>query len=119
VLEGISRWEPRGERSEGEGALFDVEMRTLGIPLSAELELAEWVRPRRIAWRSRSGLIPQQGRWTFDGSARSTTVDLRISYEPPAAMIGTFVAGRVEGQVRARLHRALSRMKQMLEDGGE
>ncbi len=116
VLEGVSRWEPLG-RAEGKGARYRVEMRTFGFPLAAELELDVWDRPRALGWRSVSGLIQQTGRWRFHPVAGGTEVALLIAYQPPAAAIGDFFAGRVEGLVRRRLQNALDRMRDRLESG--
>jgi uncharacterized membrane protein len=115
VLEGVSRWEPLGRRTRGQGARYSVEMRTLGIPLSAVLKLSEWLRPKRIAWVSETGLIPQSGGWTFTPRNGGVELELRMAYEPPAAALGNFIAGRVEGVVRTRLERALERIRRELE----
>jgi uncharacterized membrane protein len=116
VLDGVSRWEPLGRRTRGSGARYSVEMRTLGIPLSAVLKLSEWRRPRRIAWVSEQGLIPQSGGWTFTPRQGGVELELRMAYDPPAAALGNFIAGRVERLVRARLERALERIRKELED---
>jgi uncharacterized membrane protein len=42
-------------------------------------------------------------------------IDLRIAYEPPAAVVGMFVAQRMDGMVRRRLELALKRIKETLE----
>ena len=110
VLDGVSRWEPLTRKISGVGARFDVEMHTLGIPLSSELELTEWERPRRIAWTSRGGLIHQDGAWTIAREAGGTGVELSIEYVPPAAALGNLLAGPVERLARGRLQKALDRM---------
>lgn len=117
VLDGVSRWEPVSGRTEGKGARFDVEMRTLGVPLSSELELVEWEPPRRIAWSSRGGLIRQEGGWTIVKRGDGVDVTLTIEYEPPAAAIGNLLAGPVEALARRRLQFALERMAGYLENG--
>src|SRR5438094_625144 len=61
VLEGVSRWEPIGTKTQGAGARFRVEMRALGLPLQNVLRLNRWRRPREIGWVSESGLIKQEG----------------------------------------------------------
>jgi uncharacterized membrane protein len=115
VLEGVSRWEPLGRRTRGAGARYNVEMRTLGVPLSAVLKLSEWRRPERIAWVSEEGLIPQRGGWTFTPRGSGVDLELKMAYEPPAAALGNFIAGRVERLVRRRLERALARIRAELE----
>lgn len=117
VLEGISRWEPVDPDLVGMvGARYDVEMRTFGLPLHNILELDRWDRPRRIGWHSVSGLIEQRGAWTFAGNRdRTTTVTLKIAYQPPGAAIGNLLAAQADRAVRQRLERALSSMRQRLE----
>ncbi len=115
VLEGISRWEPVGGRSRGVGARFEVEMQALGVPLKSVLRLDRWRRPREIGWVSESGLIKQEGGFTFTETERGTRVDLRIAYSPPGFAVGAAIAQRLDGVVRGRLDRALRRIKQTLE----
>lgn len=117
VLEGVTRWDPVGEATEGVGAQFDVEMGALGFRLSNRLELDRWQRPRSIGWVSRHGLISQRGAWTFAPRRGGTGVELRIGYEPPGGGLGGFLAGRLEGLVQERLHRALESMRELLEEG--
>jgi uncharacterized membrane protein len=115
VLEGVDRWQPLGDRTEGRGARFDVSMRALGVPLDNVLVLDTWDEPRAIGWRSASGPIAQAGGWRFAPLADGTEVTLTISYEPPGGAVGGLLAGRLDGVVRARLQRALERMKAVLE----
>lgn len=116
VLEGVSRWEPLSKQARGEGARFEVEMRTFGIPLANVLVLVAWEPGRRIGWRSESGLVEQRGGWTFEAlRPQLTEVTLAISYRPPGAALGNLLAGRVDSLVRARLARALESMASLLE----
>lgn len=117
VLEGVTRWTPLTERTSGVGARFDVEMRTLGVPLQSELELVDWDPPRHLAWSSRGGLIKQEGGWTIVKRGKGVEVTLKIEYVPPAAAIGNLLAGPVEALARQRLQRALHRMAEALEGG--
>jgi uncharacterized membrane protein len=115
VLEGVSRWEPIGERSTGVGARYDVEMITFGVPLRNVLRLNRWRRPREIGWVSESGLIKQEGGFRFTPDPGGVRIELRIAYEPPASILGAAVAHRFDGLVRGRLERALARIKDVLE----
>ena len=115
VLDGVTRWEPISAKSEGVGARYDVEMVTLGFPLKNVLRLNRWRRPEVIGWESESGLIKQEGGFRFvplDGGVR---IELRIAYEPPGWALGAAVARSMDGMVRARLHRALEKIKHTLE----
>ncbi|HVD47538.1 MAG TPA: SRPBCC family protein [Candidatus Limnocylindria bacterium] len=115
VLEGISRWKPIGRQSEGVGARYEVEMVALGFPLKSVLRLNRWRRPHQIGWVSESGLIKQEGGFTFTETKVGVHVVLRIAYTPPAAMLGAAVAGRLDWVVKRRLQMALERIREVLE----
>ncbi|HEY0830662.1 MAG TPA: SRPBCC family protein [Candidatus Dormibacteraeota bacterium] len=115
VLEGVSRWEPIGGKTKGEGARYRVEMAVLGLPLKNVLRLNRWQRPEEIGWISDSGLIKQEGGFRFKPVAGGVRIDLHIAYEPPASVIGAAVARRLDGMVRQRLQVALDRIRETLE----
>lgn len=115
VLEGVSRWEPLGTRSRGAGARYTVEMTALGFPLRSILRLDRWRPPEEIGWVSESGVIKQEGLFTFTETERGTHVQLRIAYEPPASFIGAAVAQRLDFLVKRRLESALERIRDHLE----
>jgi len=116
VLEGVSRWEPAGAKTEGVGARYEVEMQALGFPLKSVLRLNRWRRPHEIGWVSESGLIEQEGGFTFKPVKDGVRIELRIAYEPPAAFLGGAVAGRLDWVVRRRLQKALERIRDELQD---
>ena len=119
VLEGVSRWEPAGEKTEGVGARYEVEMQALGLPLKSVLRLNRWSRPPeigKIGWISESGLIKQEGGFTFKKVKDGTRIELRIAYEPPASFVGGAIAGRLDWVVRRRLQKALERIRDLLQD---
>ncbi len=115
VLEGVSRWHPISEQSRGVGARYSVEMVAFGFPLRNVLRLDRWRRPREIGWVSESGLIKQDGGFTFTKTADGVSIKLRIVYEPPGSIVGAAVAQRVDGVVRQRLQEALERIRDVLE----
>lgn len=116
VLEGVTRWEPVGGRTRGVGARYRVEMQVLGFPLRNVLRLDRWRPPEEIGWISESGLIKQDGRFRFTRvAAGEVKIELRIAYEPPASVIGTAIARRLDPMVRARLQHALERIRDVLE----
>jgi len=117
ILDGVRKWEPLGVKTRGVGALYNVEMNAMGFPLSNVLRLNRWRRPSEIGWKSESGLIKQEGGFNFTKVDKGVRIDLRIAYEPPAAVVGMFLAQRVDGVVRRRLAKALERVKETLEAG--
>jgi polyketide cyclase/dehydrase/lipid transport protein len=116
VLEGVTRWEPVGGRTHGVGARYRVEMQVFGFPLRNVLRLDRWRPPEEIGWISESGLIKQDGRFRFTRiEAGEVKIELRIAYEPPASVIGTAIARRLDPMVRVRLQHALERIRDILE----
>jgi uncharacterized membrane protein len=115
VLEGISKWEPIGPKAQGVGARYEVEMLALGLPLKSVLRLNRWRRPREIGWVSESGLIKQEGGFTFTEVKGGVHIVLRIAYTPPAAILGATVARRLDWVVRNRLQKAMERIREVLE----
>lgn len=115
VLDGISKWEPIGPKAQGVGARYEVEMVALGLPLKSALRLNRWRRPREIGWVSESGLIKQEGGFTFTEVKGGVHIVLRIAYTPPAAILGATVARRLDWVVRNRLQKAMERIRDVLE----
>lgn len=115
VLEGINLWEPIGAKTTGLGARYEVEMVAFGLPLKNVLRIDRWRRGREIGWTSESGLIRQEGGFTFSPRPDGVRIELRIAYEPPASVIGAAVARRLDGAVRRRLERALEKIRELLE----
>jgi len=115
VLEGVTEWKPIGAKSEGVDARYEVEMVALGFPLKSVLRLNRWRRPYEIGWVSESGLIKQEGGFTFTKVTEGVRIVLRIAYSPPGAMLGAAVASRLDGVVRRRMQTALERIREVLE----
>ena len=115
VLQGVTRWEPIGSRATGIGARYNVALVAMGFPLRSVLRLNRWQRPLEIGWVSESGLIKQEGGFTFTKTANGVRVELRIAYVPPAFVIGAFVARRLDRVVRDRLQGAMDRIRDALE----
>jgi hypothetical protein len=115
VLDGVSRWEPLGDQTQGVGARYSVELQALGLPLRSVLRLNRWRRPHAIGWVSESGLIKQEGGFTFVRMAKGVRIVLRITYEPPAAFLGAAVAKQLDRFVRRRLTAAMERIRTTLE----
>jgi uncharacterized membrane protein len=115
VLDGVTRWDPIGEQTQGIGARYNVEMNALGFPLKNVLRLDRWESPREIGWVSESGLIKQEGGFTFKKVKGGVRIDLRIVYSPPAGFIGAAIARQLDSAVRRRLELALEKIRDRLE----
>jgi uncharacterized membrane protein len=92
-------------------------------PAGAEFEwnsvLTEQSRPRRLAWRSEPGAeIPNSGSIQFEPSRGGTLVTVRMSYTPPAGMIGHGIASLLGADPKREMDDDLARMKAFIERGG-
>ena len=116
VVDGVSKWEPVGTKTRGVGARYDVELVAFGLPLKSVLRLNRWERPSEIGWISESGLIKQDGGFTFTKVPDGVRIELRIAYEPPASFVGAALARPLDHMVRERLERALKRIRERLEE---
>jgi uncharacterized membrane protein len=116
VLDGVSKWEPVGTKTRGVGARYNVELVAFGLPLRSVLKLNLWRPPEEIGWVSESGLIKQDGGFTFEKVPAGVRVELRIAYEPPASFVGAALARPLDRMVRERLKRALERIRERLEE---
>ena len=115
VLDGVKKWEPIGAKSRGVGARYSVEMVALGLPLESVLRLDRWRRPREIGWVSESGMIQQEGRFTFTETPNGVHIRLSIAYTPPGSIVGAAVARRLDDVIRGRLQSALEHIRDTLE----
>jgi uncharacterized membrane protein len=116
VLDGVTRWEPIGDRTSGPGARYNVEMMALGLPLRSVLRVNRWRRPQQIGWVSESGIIKQEGGFSFKPVAGGVHIALHIAYQPPASLLGAAIARRLDWTVRRRLKGALERIRDKLEE---
>jgi uncharacterized membrane protein len=114
-MEGVSKWLPVGKQEVGVGALYQVELGGLPVPVRARLLVVEWERPAAIAWATESSPVENRGRWTFRKREEGTEVELSVTYRPPAGALGNLLASGVEGIVKDRIEAALDRMKEELE----
>ena len=115
VLDGVSKWQPVGTNSRGVGARYNVELVAFGLPLKSVLRLSRWRRPEQIGWVSESGLIKQDGGFTFEKVKGGVRIELRIAYEPPASFVGAALARPLDRIVRERLKKAMERIRDRLE----
>ena len=114
-MDGIREWRPVGKQAEGVGARYRVELGQLPVPLRAVLVIVAWRRPHEIGWTTEASPVSNRGRWDFRPLEGGTEVELSVTYQPPAGVVGNFLASGVEGLVKARIGAALDRMKEKLE----
>jgi uncharacterized membrane protein len=89
-----------------------------GTEFSWNAVLTEQTRPHRLAWRSEPGAeIPQSGSVQFEAQRGGTLVTVRMSYTPPAGVIGHGLATLLGADPKARMDEDLARMKAFIERG--
>jgi uncharacterized membrane protein len=80
--------------------------------------LTEQDRPHRLAWRSEAGAdIPQSGAIRFEPHRGGTRVTVRMSYTPPAGVLGHGLASLLGSDPKAQMDDDLARMKAFIERG--
>jgi uncharacterized membrane protein len=80
--------------------------------------LTEQSRPHRLAWRSEAGAdIPQSGAIQFEPHRGGTRVTVRMSYTPPAGVLGHGLASLLGSDPKAQMDDDLARMKNFIERG--
>jgi len=80
--------------------------------------LTEQSRPHRMAWRSEPGAeIPQSGSIQFEPHRGGTHVTVRMSYTPPAGVLGHGLATLLGSDPKSRMDDDLARMKSFIERG--
>jgi len=80
--------------------------------------LTEQTRPQRLAWRSEPGAeIPQSGSIQFEPQRGGTLVTIRMSYTPPAGVLGHGLATLLGSDPKAEMDEDLARMKAFIEHG--
>jgi uncharacterized membrane protein len=89
-----------------------------GSEFSWNSVLTEQDRPHRLAWRSEAGAdIPQSGAIQFEPHRGGTRVTVRMSYTPPAGVLGHGLASLLGSDPKAQMDDDLARMKAFIERG--
>jgi len=89
-----------------------------GTEFSWNSVLTEQTRPQRLAWRSEPGAeIPQSGSIQFEPHRGGTHVTIRMSYTPPAGVLGHGLATLLGSDPKAQMDDDLARMKAFIERG--
>jgi uncharacterized membrane protein len=89
-----------------------------GTPLEWDVELVDNVPGERLSWHTTGGTISHMGEVRFEiVDALTTRVHVRMSYAPPAGLIGHSIASLLGQDPKHTLDDDLLRMKSLLEDG--
>jgi len=89
-----------------------------GIPISWDAEVIERKENQHLSWRSIPGsMISTSGAVRFDRENGTTRVQIRMTYCPPAGVLGHSVARLFGSDPRTEMNHDLARLKSLLETG--
>ncbi|HEX4124170.1 MAG TPA: SRPBCC family protein [Tepidisphaeraceae bacterium] len=90
----------------------------MGVPISWDAELTEYIPYEVIAWRSLPGaVIENAGVIRFEPEPEGTRVDIHLAYNPPAGVIGHLAARMFGADPKNEMDADLARVKRMIETG--
>jgi uncharacterized membrane protein len=90
-----------------------------GMEYAWNAVMTEQSRPDRLSWRSEPGSeIEQDGSVTFESVNGGTRATVRISYAPPAGVLGHGVARMLGVDPQRQMDDDLAEMKAFIERGG-
>lgn len=90
-----------------------------GMEYAWNAVMTEQSRPDRLSWRSEPGSeIEQEGSVTFESVNGGTRATVRISYAPPAGVLGHGVARMLGVDPQRQMDDDLAEMKAFIERGG-
>lgn len=90
-----------------------------GMEYAWNAVMTEQSRPDRLSWRSEPGSeIEQEGTVSFEPAGKGTRVTVRMSYSPPAGVLGHGIARMLGADPQRQMDDDLARMKDFIEHGG-
>ena len=104
--------DPQG--GTGIGARFVIAVQAGPTMLEGKIEVTEYVRPTRIAFRTIEGTTVQ-GSWTITPLDVGSHLVLDAYYEPPGGLIGRLVASFIKANAQSDLDASLREMKRLVE----
>jgi uncharacterized membrane protein len=90
-----------------------------GVPVEWDAIVTEWVPNELIAWKSIEGsTVKTAGRVRFrPTSDGDTAIDVQMSYNPPAGVVGHAVASLFGADPKRAMDEDMLRLKSLLEEG--
>ena len=108
----------REVRAGGNGRSHWVVAGPMGIHLSWDADLTDYVPNQVIAWRSVEGAsVENAGIMRFQEENGGTRVDIKLAYNPPAGAIGHFLARLFGADPKSEMDADLARVKTAMETG--
>lgn len=113
-VEGLTRWEPVGERTSGPGTVIEAEMSVGGSTKGSTVEITRWERDVELHWEPRGG-FKQKGGFAFAPEGEGTRVTFTLSLELPGGFAGRLLAKSLDGAVRGVVERSLASLAAQVE----
>lgn len=114
-MAGLKKWEPAGDKTHGEGAMFLGAMDAAGQTLESTLEITTWRQDEAIGWTPRDG-FKQGGQWTLTPEGDGTRVSLAVEFSFPGGFAGKAVAKMAEPVVKNNVRQSVAKLKSQVEE---
>jgi uncharacterized protein YndB with AHSA1/START domain len=125
---GMTQYRPTTDQTSGKGSRFDMVKKTTGLPdIKSEVEVHDWEKDRKIAFRSIRG-FENSGSYTFTARGDRTNVKLVNVYDLTSLIggggglfgglkkaAGGALSKAAEGQARKDLTGSLDKLRQLVE----
>ena len=105
--------------STGEGRSHWVVSGPAAIPIEWDTQVTALIRNQLVGWRTLPGsLVDHSGAVRFDSNPEGgTRVHVRVSYRPPAGVLGHAIAALLGSDPKRAMDEDLVRFKSLIEDG--
>ncbi len=90
----------------------------LGKTVEWDAKIVEDVPGEKIAWATTEGDVPNSGAVRFDDHGASTGVEVSLTYDPPAGMLGDVVA-KLFADPQQKVEKALDAFKATIEGASQ
>jgi uncharacterized membrane protein len=113
-MKDLTKWQPKGDKTHGKGARFEVAMKAGPMTLDSSVEITTWSENTAIGWVSQTG-FKQNGTWSFRAAGSGTTVTFDMEYDLGGGIAGRLVAKAAEPIVRLNIERSVDALKAQTE----
>lgn len=90
----------------------------LGKTVEWDAKIVEDVPGEKIAWATTEGDVPNSGAVRFDDHGASTGVEVSLTYDPPAGVLGDVVA-KLFADPQQKVEKALEAFKSTIEGASQ
>jgi uncharacterized membrane protein len=89
-FEGVSDFRPVTEITRGNGAIYAYKAKVLGLKMSVETAISDYVENEGWVGTSVRGL-PHQTQWVFEYDGDKTTLTYVLGYRLPVPLVGSIL----------------------------